>query len=453
MISRRIYVNLAVFFGLFLVLIAWAASRVVSMDAIERPYRVTAYFDEAPGLRANVEVTYLGVRVGQIRSVDLGDGVAEVTLAMRRGTTLPLGVSAAVRRKSAAGEPYVALEAPAEWTPADGYLPDDGSYVIEEADTKVPLSYGELFRSVHHLLSAVDAEDLDTVLGELATALGGRGDELRTIFARGADLTTTLSARSGELDRLATELTALTGTIADKSATIATSTDDLTVLVSSLSASSADIDALLDRGPRLGAQVNDLLAASASDIGCGIEASGHLASAVAQPYSLNQLVRLLFAARTAGEVLPKATLQGPDGPYLAGTFGFAPGSPATDYDEFIELPEPPPIEDCAAEQIDVGAPPVDSALPGGPGGPPGSSGRDEAAAPGDAQGDGPASSDKRAGDGGFPFGLLLAALGALALAALAASTKPWRRWTAGPPSPGPAEVDPHQVKESSDVGS
>lgn len=441
MISRRIYVNLFAFFALFLVLCTWAATKVVSIDAVERPFDVTAYFDEAPGLRANVEVTYLGVRVGQVHAVALGASSAEVSLALRRGTNLPVGVSASVRRKSAAGEPYVALTAPSGWKPGDGYLPDDGSYVIDRAHTTSPLSYGELFSSVDQLLSAVNPDDLGTVVGELSTALAGRGDELRTIFGRGADLTTTLAAHADELDQLATQLTALTGTIADKSSTIAESTDDLGVLVSALAASKADINALLDQAPRLGAQVNDLLAASSDDLRCGISAAAGVSSVVAKPTSLSQLVRLLYAAETARVVLPKATIQGPDGPYLAGTFGFAPGSPASSYDNFIELPQPPPIGECPHQGIDSGDSVGDSPSGGGTAGTSTPNGDDSLAAPAREARPGPASSGAEARHHDFPFGRVLAGLGALLAAAVAGSTKPWRRLTAVPPAPGPTATD------------
>lgn len=449
MIPRRIYVNLAAFAALFLVLCWWAVNNLVTVDSIEKPFRVTAFFEEAPGLRANVEVTYLGVRVGRIRAVDLDKGTAKVEMALRRGTEVPIGLSAAVRRKSAVGEPYVALEAPTSWRPGDDYVPDDGSYVIPVEATTTPSSYGELFSSVNELLVAVDPDDLGDTLGELSTALAGRGDELRTVFSRGADLTTTLAARSDELDRLATELTALTGTIADKSSTIASGTDDLATLVGSLSASADDLDALLTRAPRLGQQVNDLLAASALDVACGLDHAAGISSVLARPHSLSQLVRLLFAAETASVVLPKATIQGPDGPYLAGTFGFAPGSLQTAYDEFIELPQPPPIEECPNGSLGTGPAVGPSSLPGGPGRPVSSTDDDEGDARPPVQPEAaPESTDARSDGQDFPFWVLLAAVAGLLLAAIAVSARPWRRWIGGAPRQPPSATS----DDASDAG-
>lgn len=444
MTSRRIHLNLAAFAALFVVLCWWAVNNLVTIDSIEKPFRLTAFFEEAPGLRANVEVTYLGVSVGRISSVALDTGRAKVELALQRGTEIPIGLSAAVRRKSAVGEPYVALEPPTSWRPGDGYVPDDGSYVIPVEETTTPSSYGELFSSVSGLLAAVDPDDLGTTIGELSTALAGRGDELRSLFLRGADLTTTLAARSDELGRLATELTALTGTIADKSGTIASGTDDLATLVGSLSASAGDLDALLTRAPRLGQQVNELLAATALDAVCGLDHAAGISSVLARPHSLTQLVRLLFAAQTARVVLPKATVHGPDGPYLAGTFGFAPGSLQTAYDQFIELPEPPPIDGCPDGSVGTGAAVGPSSLPGGPGGP-ARSGRDNGGdrRPGaDAEID-PESTDARSDGQDFPFWALLAAVATLLLASLAASARPWHHWIGRGRGDGLAAIPPN----------
>ena len=44
MINRRVWINLAAFLALFVVLASWAVRNVVSLDQIERPYRIDAEF-------------------------------------------------------------------------------------------------------------------------------------------------------------------------------------------------------------------------------------------------------------------------------------------------------------------------------------------------------------------------------------------------------------------------
>ncbi len=114
MIPRRIWVNLAAFLLLFAVLCNWAVRNVLSLDAIENSVPDHGHVRElawAAGQRRGD----LPRRVGRGRSTRLhlseADGVV-VELDIDRGTRLPVGLTAAVRRKSAVGEPYVALEAP-----------------------------------------------------------------------------------------------------------------------------------------------------------------------------------------------------------------------------------------------------------------------------------------------------------------------------------------------------
>jgi phospholipid/cholesterol/gamma-HCH transport system substrate-binding protein len=107
--NRRIAVNLAAFGLLFAVLAVWAVRNVLHLQLIDKPYTVVAEFERSPGLRRDVEVAYLGTRIGTIGSVSLQPGHVEVTLRIDRGVELPADVTAAVRRKSAVGEPYVDL--------------------------------------------------------------------------------------------------------------------------------------------------------------------------------------------------------------------------------------------------------------------------------------------------------------------------------------------------------
>src|SRR5690606_27337320 len=115
---------------------------VLKLDQIERPYTIVAEFDSSPGLQPNVEATYLGVSVGSVDSVKLRRGHVEVAIHINRGVEIPEGVSAAVRRQAAVGEPYVALDPPAGDT---GKMIDPGSrYRIPLERTSTPLSYGQL---------------------------------------------------------------------------------------------------------------------------------------------------------------------------------------------------------------------------------------------------------------------------------------------------------------------
>jgi len=362
MLGRRIYLNLAAFVVLFVVLMAWALVSVVKPDFVIDSYEVTARFDDVNGIRPDVEVTHRGVRVGRVDSVQLSEGQAVVDLSIDADRDLPDGVHAAVRRRSAVGEPYIALTSPPGWERGDPVVPTDGSYTIPIESTTAPLAYGDLFESAQRLLSSVDKGELDTVVGELSVALGGRGDDIRRLIGRASEAASGFAGRAAVLDQLAGELTSLTALAADEAETIAASTDDLEVLVDSIAGSADDIGTLLDRTPGIAQRVDQLLAAAYAEIECGVGAAGEISKVVGDPRTIAQLVRLLRASQTAAEVIPKAIFDGPDGQYLSGTFGFAPGNLTATYDEYPQLPEPYPVIDCPGDDLPTATVGAESAV-------------------------------------------------------------------------------------------
>ena len=107
--TRRLWINAAAFLTLFAVLSVWAVNNVLHLELIERPTTITADFETSPGLRAGYEVTYFGVHAGQLGRVAIDGDHVVARLKIDRNLSLPGTLDAAVRRKSAVGEPYVDL--------------------------------------------------------------------------------------------------------------------------------------------------------------------------------------------------------------------------------------------------------------------------------------------------------------------------------------------------------
>jgi phospholipid/cholesterol/gamma-HCH transport system substrate-binding protein len=432
-ISRRVVVNLGVFALLFVVLASWAVRNVVQLDQIERPYSIVAEFESSPGLQPNVEATYLGVSVGSVERVTLASGHVEVALDIDRGVELPKGLSAAVRRKSAVGEPYVALDPPAQGAAGEMIDPGEG-YRIPLERTSIPLSYGQLFASVDRLVSAVPAEDLGVVLHELATALDGRGPQLREILASADDLTTTLATRTEAFDELADDLTDLTHTLASRRAGIGSAFDDLAALTAELATRRDDIHRLLEEAPAFGEQVLALLQTTYADLSCTFADVGTVFREVGTPDQIADLIRLLRVAGSARDALDAALVEpgdgGADGPYLGGSFGLVGDNPPPAYATPPTLPDPPALAACDAAGAGSGG---GSTGAGGAGdGAPGERptggldvpGRRAPAAP-----DLPPSSRADAGSEAFPLAAVLALAGLALAIALLVAVRPWR-WLA-----------------------
>lgn len=361
MLPRRVYLNLGAFVVLFAVLMVWAVFDIIRPVALEDTYPLRLEFADATGLRTNVEVTYRGVRIGEITDVSLHDGAAEVRAAIDGDRQLPAGVTATIRRRSAVGEPYLSLDAPPDWEPGDPVLETDEGTEIPAERTSAGVAYGSLFDSAEELLSGVDRDDLGTLTSELAVALRDQGDELGRIIANTTDAASTFAEGRGELDRLAVELTALVGVLADESNTIADATDDLTDLVGSLSTSADDIDALLANTPPVVSRMDDLLVQAYGDLRCTAAGAAAISGVIDTEHTLRQITRFLRSAETAADVIPKAVFDGPDGRYLSGTFGFSPGE-FVDYEVFEDFGEPPEVAPCPTGAPEGPAGLVDAAV-------------------------------------------------------------------------------------------
>lgn len=340
----RIYANLAAFVVLFTVLVLWASNSVLNPGGFDSTYPVAVEFDDATGLRSGVEVTFRGVRVGEVDGVTVEPGFALANLRITADRTLPIDSTFAVRRRSAVGEPYVAIEPPDGWDGSGPAIPTSGD-VHRTAASRSPLAYGQLFDAADALLAEVDSDDLGTVVEELATALGGRGDELRRIIRGTSDVSATFAGDIDVLETLTDELTGLTAILADEAGTIGASLDDIDLLVEAIADSRGDIELLFDDMPPLTDRVLALLTASEASLRCGQRSSAVIGAAMGDPKVIAEISRLLRAAETAASVIPQAVLEGPDGRYLSGTFGFAPGE-LVEYDEFATFEQPPSLDGC-----------------------------------------------------------------------------------------------------------
>ena len=122
MITRRTKVQLLVFVLITLLGVSFVGARYARLDRlfVDDSYTVVAHFEDSGGIFAGAEVTYRGVRVGQVEKLQLTDDGVDVYLDIDNGYDddpgglagpgrQPLGRGRAVRRAPAAAdnEPYL----------------------------------------------------------------------------------------------------------------------------------------------------------------------------------------------------------------------------------------------------------------------------------------------------------------------------------------------------------
>ncbi|MFC7587335.1 MCE family protein [Nonomuraea antimicrobica] len=291
-------------------------------------------------------MAYLGVRVGKIGDVRLAPGRIVVGLDLDREVRLPKGVTAEVRRRSAIGEPYVELSPPAAGVTGPSLAAGD---TIPLARTTVPLDYKKLFEGVGKLLNAVPPEDADTIVHELAVALDGRAPAIRRIIEDAHTLTGTLADNAEVLDDLSVQLTRLTHTLAGKRDELASGITDLSTVTATLRESRADLNAFLDRGPGVFAQLDAAVRASRPGFSCLLTASGLPHEPAFSARTGQNVHHLLSIMPTALSLADDVTERRGDTVYGKAAFIFSvPGAPppAEEYAGPLGPPTVPKLRAC-----------------------------------------------------------------------------------------------------------
>ena len=352
--TKRIWANLIVFAVLGVVMTVWALGNVIKFDALTKPFQINAEFESSPGLQPNFDVAYLGVAVGKIKSVHLGDHKVVAVLDIDRGASIPDNVVAAAGRKSAIGEPYVDLSLPAGVT---GGPPMRAGAVIPVSRTSVAVSYSSLFAAANKAVQGLNAADLHTLTHELALGWNGRSQSLAQILDSSSQITSTFGQNTELLNSLVGQLTQISGTLATHSGELGTGLDNLTGFTDTLARNSANLVALRDQAPDLISRFNQLLQASMPANECILQS---LSAALPVALSQQAMDSLRYESQTSpqltrvlNEISPKVngksnlnidfviTLQGP--------------KPALEYRSPLPLPTVGSVPACPGISMPVAA--------------------------------------------------------------------------------------------------
>jgi phospholipid/cholesterol/gamma-HCH transport system substrate-binding protein len=165
------------------------AVHYVGLDRYYGGYEVTVDMPEAGGLFENSEVTYRGVPVGRVQSLEADQDGARAVLRIKRGSpAMSADVQARVVDRSAIGEQYLDLRGGS----TDGKKLGEGAHLTLTA-ADLPPSIDGLLRSSRDLVASIPSDDLNTVIDEGYEFTRGNGANLArllktsTDFARTAD--------------------------------------------------------------------------------------------------------------------------------------------------------------------------------------------------------------------------------------------------------------------------
>jgi virulence factor Mce-like protein len=317
-ITRRIWINLAVF--------AMAAAALIAygfVDLLGNPLAsittVSAVLPTAAGLAPNFTVTYEGVDVGSVAGVSLVPGGARVTMTLEPGTHVPSDVAARIDIANALGQQEVDLVPD---PPGSGPAPPDpplrNGAVIAAAPDSTPADVGTVVEEATRLLQSIPAGDLNTVLQQLALALQNNGQNLRTIASASDTFSQEFLAYEQQFQALLENAPPVLDVITANAGSLRQGLADTAVLVQTLASKSPDLVKLLQQGGSAAADLNALVTENEPNLGCLVHDLSDVTANLAEPANLSDLSTTLA---TNEEFFGAVAAIAPSGPAKALTSG------------------------------------------------------------------------------------------------------------------------------------
>ena len=265
MITRRTKIQLMVFVLITLLGVSYVGARYARLDRLifDDSYTVVAHFKDSGGIFAGGEVSYRGVRVGQVGKLQLTDEGVDVYLDIDKSyDSIPADTLAVVGNRSAVGEQYVELQPQVDTAP---YLSDSSQIAAD--DTRTPIATEKVLGDLTTTVESVDKKALRTSVTELGKAFGGTGKDLQQIIDTGNSFIQSANENFDVTKALIKDSnTVLHGQIASASA-IRTFARDLSLFSGTLAGSDQSLRAVIDNGSATATQLRTFLEDNQVELG------------------------------------------------------------------------------------------------------------------------------------------------------------------------------------------
>jgi virulence factor Mce-like protein len=245
--KHSVKIKIAAFVTLSAVGIVYVAGSYLGfVDRIlGRGITVHATLPESGGLFEGSEVTYRGVKIGEVATMEPTREGVRLDLALEDGTQLPKDAPMYVHNLSAVGEQYLDFE------PAD----DQGPYAeagdtLEGSAESMPVDEADLLVELDQFVSSVDKRNLQVVVRELGLMFSDTGIALQQMLDEGSRFIDEAAAHEDETIQLLDNGLTVLRTQRDEGENIRSFARDLRLLTGSLRRSDADLRGVLEGTPR-----------------------------------------------------------------------------------------------------------------------------------------------------------------------------------------------------------
>lgn len=258
--------------GVLVLALALSGARLAGWLGGEDPNDlvVTADFADTTGVYVGNDVTYLGVKVGEIVDVEPRGTTMRVVMQLEPDTRVPADAGAEILQGSLVTDRFIEL-GPA-WD--GGPTLASGAHITTD-HTRSPATVDEIAKAIDDLVLALDAglgrkgggAGLGDMLATTAAALEGNGSHLRRALAESRDALEVLNSKDADLTAVSKNLVQLVTTLARRDRQLRDFTSAAADTTGMLADQRQELVATLDSLDRLTRLTNTFLKDNAGVLG------------------------------------------------------------------------------------------------------------------------------------------------------------------------------------------
>ncbi|WP_457205954.1 MCE family protein, partial [Nocardioides sp. P5_C9_2] len=265
MITARTRMQLVVFAIITLLGVTYVGARYARLDRVfvDDTYTVVAHFADSGGAFAGAEVSYRGVRIGEVSEMVLTDQGVDIHLDIdQEQDRIPADSLALVGNRSAVGEQYVELQPQVDDGP---YLEDQSQIALDR--TRTPIQTDTLLTHLSETVRSVDEQDLQTVTTEFGEAFAGAGEDLQTIIDSGTAFIDAADANFEVTTKLIRDGNVVLNGQVDSESALRSFARDLSTFSTSLAGSDKDLRSVIDNGSATATQLRTFIEDNEVELG------------------------------------------------------------------------------------------------------------------------------------------------------------------------------------------
>jgi phospholipid/cholesterol/gamma-HCH transport system substrate-binding protein len=223
-------------------------------------YFLHAQFTAAgQGLQNGSDVKIHGINIGQVTTVHLVGGKAQVNMALHAGEKVPTNASATIRPKTLFGEKFVDID-PGPEEATGPFLKNNG--FIKQTTGGFELE--QVLTDAYPILKAIRPEDVTTLLDTLAQAGQGLGPEINRQIVAFQQIADVSVAHDADTREFLDDLAKLSDSLANSAPNLVAGAQDLNVALPDLNSQAGNLTTVLDQLSRLSSDAADILEANKS---------------------------------------------------------------------------------------------------------------------------------------------------------------------------------------------